>query len=344
MLRNHQANQTTNYPSQFRSTESPAEEASPPCPPSTPAGPKTPAPPPSPPPARKQFDNFNMKPYKQNILLIGDSITNSLDTKVIAQAADAKITKVKAYSSVRDEVNNIAKQAAIFPPKIFTDVAQHELKKKQFELMMLQAGSVDITNLKTIENPTEHFEYFRQETVKSAENLFNVAVKSLKSKPSLKKVIIFKQIPRYDSTQVDPLQLKPALSQIFNNTLADLWIKCPLKDRIFVGTHNIDCHGAIREARYKCTRSGRFDGVHLYGSTGTKAYTNSVLNILRNACVISADCPPCPQFQYQNRNKQNNKKQCYSWTQDTDVRNNKVYSVPTQNRFDQLAGNQFGVF
>ena len=50
-----------------------------------------------------------------NSLLIGDSITNSLDTKIIAQAAGIKITKVKAYSAVRDEVHNIAKQAAKYP-------------------------------------------------------------------------------------------------------------------------------------------------------------------------------------------------------------------------------------
>ena len=282
---------------------------------------------------------------KLNVLLIGDSITNSLDTRVIAQAAVAKITKTKAYSSVRDEVDNSAKQAARFPDQNFADVAQRELGKKHFDIMMLQAGSVDILNLKTQSCQTEYFDYFRQETVKSAENLFNVAVKSLNSQPSLQKVIIFKQIPRYDTLQADPLQLKAALSEIYNNTLADMWMKCPIKDRIFVGTHNIECKGAIREARYKCTKSGRFDGVHLYGSTGTKTYTNSVLNILRNADIIPADCPPCPQFQYQQKNARNGaSRPCFNWIQDKDIRNQNSYSVPTQNRFSNVFNRPSGNF
>ena len=133
--------------------------------------------------------------------------------------------------------------------------------------------------LNTKDNPTEHFDYYHQETVKSANNLFNVAVKSLSSNPSLQKVVILKHIPRYDTTQTDPLQLKPALSQIFNNTMADLWIRSPLKDKIFVGSHNIECTGAIREARYKSTKSGKYDGIHLYGATGTKSYTNRQRNV-----------------------------------------------------------------
>jgi hypothetical protein len=156
---------------------------------------------------------------KPSMILIGDSITNSLDTKVIAQASDSTIKKVKAYSSVHDEDSNIAKQAARYPQHNYTDVAQIELGKKQFDILLLQAGSVDITNLNTKSNPTEHFDYFNQQTVLSAKNLFSVAVNALSTHHSLQKVVIFKQIPRYDTTHADPLQLKPALSQIFNNTL-----------------------------------------------------------------------------------------------------------------------------
>ena len=41
--------------------------------------------------------------------------------------------------------------------------------------MILQAGSVDITNLNTRVNATEHFDFFNQETIRSADNLFKVA-------------------------------------------------------------------------------------------------------------------------------------------------------------------------
>jgi hypothetical protein len=282
-------------------------------------------------------------PAQPELMFIGDSISNSLDTKILAKASDSRITKVKAYSSVREDISNIAKQAAKYPHLNFTDVAGAELSKQQYDIMVLQAGSVDITNLNARDNVTEHFEYFNGETVRSARNLFSVAENSLKTHPSLQQVVIMKHIPRYDTMQADPLQIKAALSQIFNTVLADLWIKSPHKNKIFVGSHNIECIGAIREARYKCTKSRKFDGVHLYGSTGMKAYTNSVMQILKCAGLISADCPPCPQFQYQDRKQRIScPRQCYSQTQDKDIRRENAYTVPTQNRFSKVFARHSG--
>ena len=63
------------------------------------------------------------------VLFVGDSIANSLDSKVICEAAKVKMTKVKAYTSVRDEVTNNAKQAPKIPHQNFTDVCQKELGK-----------------------------------------------------------------------------------------------------------------------------------------------------------------------------------------------------------------------
>ena len=79
----------------------------------------------------------------------------------------------------------------------------------------------------------------------------------------------------------------------------------PLTRRRFLfGNHNIDCSGASRESRYRHTKSGKYDGIHLYGSSGSKAYTTSVLNILLAAEVTSSEYnyhTSCPQFKYQNR-------------------------------------------
>ena len=116
-------------------------------------------------------------------------------------------------------------------------------------------------------------EYFKQEAIISAKNIFSSGVITLQQHPSLKSVIIMKQIPRYDPSVIDPLSLKPVLSQVFNKTLVEEWINSPHKERIFIGTHNIECSGAVQLARYKHTQTGRFDGVHLYGPSGSKAYT-----------------------------------------------------------------------
>ena len=180
-------------------------------------------------------------------------------------------------------------------------------------------------------------DYFKQVTIMSATNLFEAATNALKVQPSLEKVIIMKQTPRYDPRDVDPFGLKPSLSLLFNNTLGSLWLDSPLKEKLFVGDHNIECNGAIREARYRQTRSGRYDGIHLYGSSGRKAYTNSVLNILRLAQVTSPDFHgPCEQFRYQTRQIRANNRQTGR------VNQNKVtaFSVPTHNRFTPLINNQ----
>ena len=154
---------------------------------------------------------------------------------------------------------------------------------------MLQAGSVDITNLNTKDNPAEYLDYFKQEVVISAKNFFQVGENALSNFSSLEKVVLLKQVPRYDPVDVDLLSIKPALAQLYNNTITDQWMNSKFKENIILGSHNIDCTGAIKESRYRETKSGKFDGIHLFGSSGCKAYTLSVLNILNMAQLTSSD-------------------------------------------------------
>ena len=84
---------------------------------------------------------------------------------------------------------------------------------------------------------------------------------------------------------------------------------CPYKEKLVIGTQNIECYGALNEARYRETMTGKYDGVHLYGSSGRKAYTNSVLNIRNNANLVTEDYQyhkACPQASYQASQFQHN--------------------------------------
>ena len=151
-----------------------------------------------------------------------------------------------------------------------------------------------------------------------------------------------KHTPRYDPQVTDPLSLKPALSQMFNNLLTELWMSSPLKDRMVIGGHNIECSGAIRESRYRESRTGRFDGIHPYGSSGRKAYTRSVLNILEAANITSPDYHgPCAQFIHQNRQIRANRGQRGNSfgaknIRDKYVHTQKVFNIPTHNRYEAL--------
>ena len=174
----------------------------------------------------------------------------------------------------------------------------------------------------------------------SATNVFNAGINALKTQPTLSKVIIMKQIPRYDPSDVDPLSLKPSLSLLFNNTMTNLWMESPYKEQIFIGNHNIECNGAIREARYRQTKSGKCDYIHLWGSSGSKTYTLSVLHILRAANVTSSEqhfLQACAQYKYQKRNnmRQTTKSNGRNFTSRKQARHNPP-PVPTHNRFNGL--------
>ena len=205
--------------------------------------------------------------------------------------------------------------------------------------MILQSGSVDITNLNTKDETSNHIEYFKQETVRSAHNLFNAATNGLRMQPTLGKIVIMKQVPRYDPSHVDPLGLKPSLALLFNHTITGLWMDSPNKDKIFIGEHNVDCTGAIRESRYRHTKSGRYDGIHLYGSSGRKALTLSVLNILKAANVTSSEHDyhqSCSQYKYQHRRNRNQPRQSVNPNDRKFKSSQQSFTVPTQNRFTGL--------
>ena len=215
------------------------------------------------------------------MLFVGDSILDHANINSIAKVTGANITTSKAYSAYHNRISHGLKEPSKIPLRNFLSVVPEEVTKDAYDYLIVQSGAEDITNLKTKINPNENMDYFKQETVKSAKNTFDACLLALDRQPSLKNIIILKQTPRYDPHSSDPLSIKPALAEIFNSTLTELWMSCPLKSKIYLGSHNIECSGAIQLARYQHTRSGRFDGVHLFGPSGSKAYTSSVINVLR---------------------------------------------------------------
>ena len=311
-----------------------------------PPGTKSPPLPPKPPQPKVSTKKDTNRQKK--VLLVGDSISGNIDTDVIEKALNAKVKGVKAYASIFDNVGNVAKEPARYPAKNFTNIIAAEVKKEHFDFMVIQSGSVDITNLKTKDRPAEYSSYFKQEVVFAARNLFSVAVAALESQPSLQKIVIMNQTPRFDESVTDPMALKPALAQLFNNTLAESWLDYPKKENIVIGIHNLECSGGVKEARYRNLKYNRYDGVHLYGPSGRKAYTISVLDILKTAglCDANQQIQSGQEYftnemnwQYQTRRK-NTKIQHRDEVNDRDVRNqrynNERYSVPTYNMFSHL--------
>ena len=223
----------------------------------------------------------------------------------------------RAYTTLENTSENEAQLPPKLPERSYRKITDKALDDNDPDVLILQAGAPDITSFKTnIPGAKKYLEYFKQQMVIAAGNLFTVATDSLASRPALKKVVILKQVPRYDSDTTNPFRMKSLLANLFNDTLKELKASSSYKDSIYLGNYSLEYSGVIRDARYKTNH--RFDGVHLFGSSGRKAYTESVLMILRESDSIKK--APHTYF----RRYHSNSPQKYD------------YLIPTQNKFAVL--------
>ena len=159
-----------------------------------------------------------------------------------------------------------------------------------------------------------------------------------------------KQTPRYDFLNSNPPGMKSALSGLFNETLDKLLSQSALKSRVIVGNHNHDCSGGVLQSRYRSIQSNKFDGVHMYGPSGEKAYTASVLNILSSAQLVIVnptkyydeyDHQSCDQARYQANAKNTNRRPIQNKKNRPNMagkyqETSSQFTVPTHNRFAKL--------
>ena len=238
---------------------------------------------------------------------------------------------------------------AKYPQKNVEDVTKAALEDTpnddKFSQLVIGAPSVDITNLDTSNlTKNDNVEIFKQKVHVSCQNIITVAESAIRNHPELEKVVIVEHAPRFDLEEVDPTGLKPRLAVFANNTLNKLQHSSEMKDKIVIGKHSLD---KLHSRMYKDERTGRYDGLHMYGVNGFFMYTESVLKIIQTnqdeaTCVIPPSPPQfssvipssppqfsyhdnCPQAQYQRR--QISKQQSS---------NTMVYNVPTNNKFEVL--------
>ena len=92
--------------------------------------------------------------------------------------------------------------------------------------------------------------------------------------------------------------------------MLELWFDSPLKNKVFIGSHNLECSAETRKKRYTDEQSGRYDGVHMYSSAGAAAYTDSVANMFVSSLQNSAGDKNnddfhkrCPQTKFSKKQK-----------------------------------------
>lgn len=227
---------------------------------------------------------------------------------------------------------------ARWPQYNITDVVNYTMKNpgvEEFDVLVLAAPTVDITNLDTSKlTPTDDTAAFQQSVITSTQNMFSLAEVSLEQNKSLRKVVIMEHLPRFDNLDVDPTSLKPNLVKLANATLSQLWLNSPIKHKISIGYHSLNSSGvgAAHVERYQNQNTGRYDGVHLYGRTGCKDYTKSLRNILISAQIHQN--PTQTKTQCDQTQQKDNHMNCPQ----ANFQKEKTFhpSVKTNNRFNVL--------
>ena len=242
----------------------------------------------------------------KNVLYIGTSLSKSLDRKKFQKDTKTKLKVVKAYG--------IKKESDQFYPKLnFTDVVPKSLEKDKPDVLVLQAGSIEISNLNVknaMMNTEKDIEEYSREWAAKVEddsnNLFEVAENALKADPKMK-VIIVKRLPRYDSSAADPLGIKANLSQFANSVYDQLWFKKGGPINIHIVNFDLGCDDSryLKDILFGKPGEKSYDGVHLRGFAASRHFTYRAVQAIRPVIISSrpvqtanfdrtdyhADCP-----------------------------------------------------
>ena len=208
----------------------------------------------------------------KKIAYITDSIGANVDIEKLERLTKAKFKKSKAYAATKRPRSEGFK----FPDTNFTAVVPAILAKEKFDVAVLLAPSVEITNLAN----NAHEEYASQEASCSSYNIIKVAENALATNPELKQFIVAERVPRYDQwhdlNRFANEELHEALKAVKNEDV---------RKRIVVGRQTLDCHSQGHKlSRYGDPRlCPQADGIHMRGSSGQISFSRSLASILAGA-------------------------------------------------------------
>ena len=173
-------------------------------------------------------------PVRNGALIVATSITNNLDKRVCEEATGLKIDIATAYTIDSDE-------DAKYKEKNLLTIVPEKLKNKKYDTLVLQGGSIEVTN---IELKEENVQTWKKKVEESSTKLFNLAEESIKSNPGLK-VIIVERIPRFDPITKDPAQIKSQLSKHGNSVYHNLWMNKGCPKNIKIMDLGLNCFGPL---------------------------------------------------------------------------------------------------
>ena len=218
---------------------------------------------------------------KQKISWIGTSISKALNKEKVEQDVNVDIKMTRAYC-IQEEEN------ARFKNSNFKAIVPEVVKKECPDILVMQTGSIEITNIDVnaaMMDTSKDISEYKKEWIKKVEkdsiNLLNIAQDTLEKNRKLKKVIIFKRLPRHDRSSSDLMGIKSELSKI-GNAVYDLELtKRGNPENILVLDLDLVGSKHFRDVVYGAPSSQNYDGIHLSGKSANLHFTYRVVKALK---------------------------------------------------------------
>ena len=115
---------------------------------------------------------------------------------------------------------------------------------------------------------------WQNKVAKTSQKMYTLAENSLKNNPSLEKIIIVKQLPRYDN------KVKADLADFANHILEQEWIKNGCNKKIVIAKQKIEDEANMKIEAFGDTRQPNYDGIHMRGGNAVPFMTRSFIKML----------------------------------------------------------------
>ena len=219
--------------------------------------------------AKAQNNTKSAKPEKGKMLIVGSSLNRNLHQQVIKNVTNCDVVFSEAFTVDRDMKSRD-------PNKNFAEVVPRELAKEKFDVLVMNSGPNEISNLNLKDDYNTNIDYWRQQVFLSSKHTFDLAINSIKNNPNLRKVVIVKRPTRFDS------KIAANLSEFGNSVYDDLWMRYNCPRQIVVTKMDVECEGADMFQSYGTPGSTGFDGIHLRGPQAVQYMTRAFVKMLTN--------------------------------------------------------------
>ena len=301
------------------------------------------------------------KSSKKKIKWIGTSDGSVLNKEKVENTLNVDLSMERAYYIDEEE-------SAPLKENNFKTVISEKIKHEEIDVLVLQTGSIEITDLKVNEailDTKKDLTEYKKDWFKKVENdsakVFDVALDALSKNNGIEKVVIVKRLPRYDRSSSDILKIKSELSEFANRAYDQIWQKMGSPENIQIVDIDLKCSSSahLRNLIFGHSDSENFDGIHMRGEGASRHFTYRTINALKQVIfsekrketyrnksraytqaksVPDDDHSACPQTVYQMWKKvEKNLHHKIPPAKSYRPRfNDNRYSVPTQNRFSPL--------